>query len=147
MEEEKSKGLFDHITEIYQRQRTDYFDTLTTKEKKTYSVYMVNRFLSMNPHQVPFVNEIQKYPIAPELHYLFFSKLLPKSRQFNKYIKGKKEDKYESWLVDLIVDVYNISKAEAMDYLEIYYAQNKPALRQLCESRGIDAKLIKKAKI
>lgn len=143
----KSKGLFDHVDAIYTNQKIDYFDTLTEADKKTYSNYMVNRFLSMNPHQIPFVNEIQKYNIDSKTHYLFFSQILPKGKQFNKYIKKTKEVKYEEWLVDIVTNHFSVSKLEAEEYLEIYYKQNKSSLRMLCEAYGIDSKKIKKAKL
>ena len=57
----KPKGLFDHVEAIYTNQRIDYFDNLSDGDKKSYNNYMVNRFLSMNVHQAPFVNELQKY--------------------------------------------------------------------------------------
>ena len=144
---EKIKGLFDHIEAIYTNQRSDYFDTLTDADKKSYSNYMVNRFISMNPHQVPFVNEIQKYNLDSKLHYLFYSQVLPKGKQFNKYIKKTKEVKYEDWLIDIIIKHFSVSVVEAEEYLEIYYKQNKSALKMLCEAYGVDSKKLKKAKL
>jgi len=144
---EKIKGLFDHIEAIYTNQRSDYFDTLTEADKKSYSNYMVNRFISMNPHQVPFVNEIQKYNLDSKLHYLFYSQVLPKGKQFNKYIKKTKEVKYEDWLIDIITKHFSVSVVEAEEYLEIYYKQNKSALKMLCEAYGVDSKKLKKAKL
>lgn len=143
----KTKALFDHIDAIYTNQRVDYFDTITDADKKSYSNYMVNRFLSMNPHQLPFVNEIQKYNLDSKLHYLFYSQVIPKGKQFNKYIKKTKEVKYEDWLIDIITKHFSVSVLEAEEYLEIYYKQNKSSLRMLCESYGIDSKRIKKAKL
>jgi len=142
-----TKGLFDHITSIYQDQRKDYFSTLTDGDKKTYSNYMVNRFLSMNVHQLPLVNEVQKYNLEPAVHYLFYATTIPRGRQFNKYIKSKAEDKYEKWLVELVAKHYTISQDEAIFYLDIYYEQDKPALRVLCEKYGVDPKTTKKAKL
>lgn len=143
----KSKGLFDHVDAIYTNQKIDYFDALTDADKKSYNNYMVNRFLSMNPHQLPFVNELQKYNLDTKTHYLFFSQILPRGKQFNKYVKKTKEVKYEEWMVDIIVRHFNVSIFEAEEYLEIYYNQNKSSLRMLCESYGIDSKRIKKAKL
>jgi hypothetical protein len=143
----KTKGLFDHIEQIYVGQNPDYFDTLSDADKKSYSVYMVNKFLSMNPHQSPFVNEMQKYTLPNDIHYAFFSRVIPKGRQFNKYIKSKKESVYESWMVDLVRKHYDISAAEATDYLEIYYKHNKEELRKLCQMYGTEEKVIKKAKL
>lgn len=145
--QQKTKGLFDHVEAVYNNQRLDYFDTLSDADKKSYSVYMVNKFLSMNPHQLPFVNEIQKYTLPSNTHYTFFSQVIPKGRQFNKYIKSKKDTTYETWLVDLVRKHYDISTAEAIEYLEIYYKQDKVALRMLCQAYGIDDKTLKKAKL
>ena len=142
-----AKTLFDHINEIYQSQKKNYFSTLDDGEKRTYSAYMVNRFLSMNIHQLPLVNEIQKYTIPNEAHYLFLSTTIPRGKQYNKYVKAAKETKYEEWLVDLVAKHYCVSQVEAITYLEIYYRDDKPALRELCEKYGIDNKILKKAKL
>ena len=142
-----TKGLFDHINAIYQDQRKDYFSTLSEGDKKSYSNYMVNRFLSMNIHQLPLVNEIQKYNLDPAVHYLFYASTIPRGRQFNKYVKSKAEDKYEKWLIELVAKHYTISQDEAIFYLDIYYEQDKPALKELCEKYGVDPKVIKKAKL
>jgi hypothetical protein len=143
----KAKGLFDHIDAIYTNQKSDYFISLSDADKKSYNNYMVNKFLSMNPHQLPFVNELQKYTLSPELHYAFFSRVIPRGKQFNKYIKGKKESAYETWLVDLVRGHYNVSTAEATDYLDIFYKDNKGELRTLCQMYGKTEKEIKKVKL
>jgi hypothetical protein len=143
----KPKGLFDHVEAIYTNQRIDYFDNLSDGDKKSYNNYMVNRFLSMNVHQAPFVNELQKYTLPPNIHYMFFSQILPKGKQFNKYIKKAKDVKYEEWLVDIITRHFNVSVMEAEEYLEIYYKQNKSALKLLCQAYGISDKALKKVKL
>ncbi len=142
-----AKTLFDHVNEIYQSQNKNYFSTLEDGEKRTYSNYMVNRVLSMNIHQLPLVNEIQKYNIPSDVHYLFFATTIPCGKQYNKYVKAAKEIKYEEWLVSLVAKHYCVSEVEAVTYLEIYYEQDKPALRGLCEKYGIDTKVLKKAKL
>ena len=142
-----AKTLFDHINAIYLEQKKNYFSTLDDGEKRTYSNYMVNRFLSMNPHQLPLVNEIQKYNLPSDVHYLFLATTIPRGKQYNKYVKAAKETKYEEWLVDLVAKHYNVSQVEATSYLEIYYKDDKAALRSLCEQYGIDPKVIKKAKL
>jgi hypothetical protein len=146
----KGKGLFDLIGGITADQSTDFFDNLTEDEQKTYknSRYMMHRFLSMNPAYAPVVNEVQRYPNIPDrAHYLTLTNVLPKGKQFHKYIKSKKEETYEPWLVDLLTKYFNVSKKEALDYLDIYYEHNRPALRLLCEMHGIDSKTLKKIKL
>jgi hypothetical protein len=150
MTETKPKQLFDFINGIYLDQSKDFFDNLTDGEKKTYkySKYMIHRFLSMNPHFIPIVNTLQKYTQIPErAHYLFLTGLIPRGKQFNKYIKSKKEDKYEKWMVELVSKHYNISIDEAIQYIEIYYKSDKEGLKLLCQRYGIDQKQLKKAKL
>jgi len=142
-----AKSLFDHINAIYLDQKKNYFAGLDDGEKRTYSNYMVNRFLSMNIHQLPLVNEIQKYNIPSDVHYLFFASTIPRGKQYNKYVKSKNETKYDSWLITLVAKHYNVSEDESVTYLDIYYQENKPALRELCEKYGVDPKIIKKAKL
>ena len=101
----------------------------------------------MNPHQIPFVNELQKYTLTPELHYAFFSRVIPKGRQFNKYIKSKKESSYEGWLVGLVTRHYHVSTGEATEYLDIFYKHNKEELRRLCQMYGKTDKELKKVKL
>jgi uncharacterized membrane-anchored protein len=62
-------------------------------------------------------------------------------------VKAVKETKYEEWLVNLVAKHYCVSEDEAISYLEIYYRDDKPALRSLCEKYGVDPKVIKKAKL
>ena len=143
---ETSKGLFDHVNAIYAVQTTEYFDSLTDKERKAYSQYMVNRFLSMNPLQSVLVNEIQSYGKIPDkAHYLFFTKLLPKKRQFNKYIKKDKGGDIPEWLVPLLTNHYKTSVREVMDYLDIFMMndENVSNLKEICKLYGITDKQLK----
>ncbi len=146
----KGKDLFEFIDGIYTDQRPEFFDSLTDGEKKKYknSKYMIHRFLSMNPMLTPIVNAVQKYTNMPErAHYLFLSSMIPRGKQYNKYIKGQSEDKYEDWLIQLVANHYHISWNEAIVYLNIYCAEHKDALRSLCEKYGIDKKQLKSAKL
>jgi len=149
-EKEKGKELFDFLNGITTDQSTEFFDNLNDAEKKKYknSRYMLHRFLSMNVNYSQVVNAIQKYSAIPDrAHYLFMTNMLPKGKQYNKYIKGERDEKYESWLVELVAKHFNVSKVEAIQYLEIYYTHNKDALIMLCKNYGIDSKTLKKAKL
>jgi hypothetical protein len=57
----KVKGLFDHINHLREGRNPKYFDTLSEADQKSWSNYMVCRFLSMDPRCIDMVNEIQKY--------------------------------------------------------------------------------------
>ncbi len=146
----QGKELFDFIAGINENQTTEFFDSLTESERKKYkaSRYMIHRFLSMNSNYLPVVDELQKYTGIPDrCHYLFLTNILPRGRQFNKYIKGNKEGKYEKWLVDLVAKHFHVSTVEAIQYIEIYYLHDKSGLRELCEKYGIDSKTLKKVKL
>ena len=42
-----------------------------------------------------------------------------KRRSFDKYIKGKKDDKYNSNVLEYLAKYYQVSQREVRDYLEI----------------------------
>ncbi len=147
---EKGNDLFEFLAGITTDQSIGYFDNLTEAEKKKYktSRYMIHRFLSMNSNYLPVVDELQTHTGIPDrCHYLFLTNILPRGRQFNKYIKGDKEEKYEKWLVDLVAKHFQVSTVEAIQYIEIYYLIDKSGLRKLCEKYGIDSKTLKKVKL
>jgi len=142
-------SLFDHVTAIYV-QSPKYWDSLTESDKKSFSSYMVNRFLSMNTEILDLVNLFQMYYI-PELAdnkatWLFYSYAIPKKKQFHKYIKKAKGEEYEEWLIDLMVKHFQVSTRQAEEYLEIYYStkERKEELKQLCELYGTDPKKVKR---
>tara|TARA_B110000459_G_scaffold183922_1_gene213254 strand:- start:1790 stop:2239 length:450 start_codon:yes stop_codon:yes gene_type:complete len=146
-----AKTLFDHIKEITSVQNPKYWDTLEDSDKKTWSNYMIHRFLSMNPDWITVLSEIQPYTqvLEPKQLYLALIGLLPKGRHYLKYIKGKNDTKYESWLVELIIKEFTSSKKEALEYLEIFYAsrEGRENVKYICEKYGIDKKEITKLKL
>ena len=147
----KTKTLFDHIKAITSIQDPNYWDTLEEGDKKTWSNYMIHRFLSMNPDWISVLSEIQPYTqvLEPKQLYLSLIGLLPKGKYYLKYTKGNGEAKYEGWLVDLMVNEFTCSKKEALEYLEIFYAtrEGRENVKYICEKYGIDKKQITKLKL
>ena len=146
-----AKSLFDHINAICKDQNKKYWDTLDESDKKTWSNYMVFRFLSMNPDFVPVVAQIQPIlqEVPPKALYLALIDIIPKGRYFLKYIKPKTADKYEDWLIELVSKYYEVSKLEAEDYLKILYEtrNGREKVKELCETYGIETKQITKLKL
>ena len=139
-------GLFTHLDAIYTDKSAEYFDTLSDKEKKGYSQYMINRFISMNPHQLDLVNMVQAYGKIPNrAHYLFFARMTPRRKQYNTYIKPSKKKEYPDWLVPLLVKHYNVSISHAMEYLDIFMSctEHITSLKEICRGYGIDDKQLK----
>ena len=116
----KRKSLFDHINAITSQQRSNYWDEISDEDKKSWSNYMVNRFLSMKMEWVEFVNEVQKYPLKPKELYKVYTDILPKKRQWLKYIKGDKEMKYPKWVYEIVAKHLQISLREASDAVDMY---------------------------
>ena len=116
----KRKNLFDHINAITSRQHSNYWDEISDEDKKSWSNYMVNRFLSMKMDWIELVNEVQKYPLKPKELYKVYTDILPKKRQWLKYIKGDKEMKYPKWVYEIVAKHLQISLREASDAVDMY---------------------------
>ena len=118
---------------------SEYTDT----DHKKFSPFIVNRWLSMRMELIEVINQLQKYTIgllSPRDTYRLYHGLLPAQRTFAKYIKGKKEDKYNTDLVSQIADHYLVSKTEAIDYVEL---MPKDSCSALLSKYGYNQKEIK----
>ena len=142
----KKRSLFDHIREVTAVQKVDYFDTLSVDDKKSWSNYMVNRFLSMKMEWVELVNELQKYKLEPKELYKLYINILPKGKQWLRYTKGKKVMKHPEWVVEIITKYHEVSIKEANEYIDIYYSseQGKAELKSILQKFGSEPKEIKK---
>jgi hypothetical protein len=72
-EEDESPNLklFDHLRHIQTVQDPNYFDKITEGDKKSWTSWMINRFLSQIPEYIEYVNEIQHLSkILPDREYL-----------------------------------------------------------------------------
>lgn len=146
-----SATLFDHIKAITQTQDKKYWDKLDESDKKTFSSYMVFRFLSMNPEWVTTIAQLQPYlqEVPPKACYLALIDVIPKTRAFLKYMKAKGEDTYEKWLVELFNKHYNTSTLESEEYVKILYStkSGRERIKELCTMYGIESKQITKLKL
>lgn len=146
----KRKTLFDHVNAIYTDQSIGYYDNLSVEDRKTFGIFMINRFISMKMDFVEIVNEIQKHwGIVKERDvYLFYSQILPRGKQWNKYVKAKggKEKKHEDWVLKLLAEYYSVSQTEATMYLETFMKtpEGKEALKEIFEAYGVEPRKIKK---
>ena len=120
MSKVKKKSLFDHIQAVTSQQHPDYWDEISDDDKKSCSNYMVNRFLSMKPEWITFVNDVQKYPLKPKELYKVYADILPKKRQWLKYIKGDKKMKYPTWVYEIVAKHLQCSIRESNDAVEMY---------------------------
>ena len=114
----KTATIFDHLGNITWKKTP--WETLDEASQKSFSPYLINRWLSMNPDYIEIVDMFQQYTIGPlskkHVYQLYFD-FLPKQKTFNKYIKGKKAGKYNKDLVKFIAGHYEVAKSEAEEYL------------------------------
>ena len=115
----KKKSLFDHINQITAVQNPNYWEEISVEDKKSFSNYMVNRFLSMKPELIDLVNELQKYNLKPKELYKLYTNVLPKGKQWLKYTKGKSDMKYPEWLINIMRNSDESSRREAIDAIDM----------------------------
>lgn len=132
MSEKKGATIFDFISGITDKKKE--WKRWSETDRKLFSPFIVNRWLSMRQELVVLVNELQTYTIGllrPAETYRLYHDLLPTSKSFAKYIKGKKDDKFSEKLIDQIAKHYLVSKSEATDYVDVMTQQECINILQL----------------
>ena len=134
-------NLFKWISELFVGKRD--WDTFSDADRKTFSPFMVIRYLSMSEDFLPLVNHMQNYCIQDMPHkavYQFWCGVLPKKKTYLKYIKGKK-DKYNKEVIDYLVDYFEVSRLQASEYRDLI---PKEYLIYMLKEYGKNDKEIKK---
>ncbi len=133
---------FDWINQILVKKT--HWNKFTEDEQKKFSPFIINRWLSMDKDFLEIVNYFQKYSIGtlePREVYKWYCDMLPKGKRFNKYIKGKKDKKYNTELIDIMVQHFECSKLQVKDYLDLIA---KDELMEILEKYGMNEKTIKR---
>ena len=134
--------IFNWINEILVSKK--HWNDFTEDEQKKFSPFIINRWLSMDNEFLEIVNFFQKYSIGtlePREVYKWYCDMLPKGKRFNKYIKGKKDKKYNTELIDIMVTHFECSKSQVKDYLDLIA---KDELMEILEKYGMNEKTIKR---
>ena len=143
----KRKSLFDHINQITAVQNPNYWDEISDEDKKSWSNYMVNRFLSMNADWMELVNELQRYNLQPKELYKLYTNILPKGKRWLKYVKGRNDMDYPEWLINVVRNNDNCSRKEAIEAVDMLMLTEggMMELGELGRKWGIEEKKIKDA--
>ena len=134
--------IFEWINQILVHKKP--WDSFTELDQKAFSPFIINRWLSMDEEFIEVVNYFQKYAIGtlePREVYKWYSDFLPRGKRFSKYIKSKKDKKYEPELIKLICKYFECSKLQTRELLQLI---SKEELKQILEMYGIDNKKIRK---
>lgn len=108
--------LFEHLENLTVHKRR--WKQLTEDEQKTASMYMINRFLSMNYAYIEMVNELQQLNLPQGVLYEMYLSLIPKQKIWLKYIKKTSKDA-NSEPAKLIAEVFELSQLEADSYINL----------------------------
>ena len=143
----KKKSLFDHVNQVTSVQNPSYWDEISDEDKKTWSNYMVNRFLSMKSDWIDLVNEVQKYNLKPELIYKTYMDIIPKGNYYLRYIKGKKKKNMDhpQWMINVVRNDLEVSVREAVDAIEMYMLTEagQMELSDMLQKYGVETKQLK----
>ena len=134
--------IFNWINEILVSKK--HWNDFTEDEQKKFSPFIINRWLSMDKDFLEIVNYFQKYSIGtlePREVYKWYCDMLPRGKRFNKYIKGKKDKKYNTELIDIMVQHFECSKSQVKDFLDLIA---KDELIDILEKYGMNEKTIKR---
>ena len=134
--------IFDWINQILVQKK--HWNDFTEDDQKKFSPFIINRWLSMEPEFIEIVNYFQKLAIGtlePREVYKWYCEILPKGKRFNKYIKGKKDKKYDPELLSLLTHHFECSKVEVKQHLKLI---DKIELQEILEKYGNDKKTIKR---
>lgn len=116
----KPMTIFDHLANITEKKTP--WDKLSELDQKAFSPYLINRWLSMSPDLIEYVDMFQQYTIG-ELDrkhvYQLYLDLLPKKRFYTKYIKGKGADKYNKELIEMLRNHFEVPSKEAEEYVDM----------------------------
>ena len=134
--------IFNWINEILVSKK--HWNDFTIDEQKKFSPFIINRWLSMDKEFIEIVNYFQKYAIGtlePREVYKWYCDMLPRGKRFNKYIKGKKDKKYDDWLIDLLKKYFSESKNHIKEYLQQI---PKEEVKHILKKYGLDNKKIER---
>ena len=123
------KNLFNHLNELTQGNNEKYFDELTETEKKTWSSYIIHRFLSMSSRFIHTVNFIQQFTLTNRQLFKLYHKVLPKKRTFLRYIKSKKKTEKDE-LISILAKSQELGIHEIEQQLELLTAEDKKLLKR-----------------
>ena len=142
----KKKSLFDHVNQVTAVQNPNYWEDISDEDKKSWSNYMINRFLSMKSDWIDLVNEVQKYPLEPKELYKVYTSILPKKKQWLRYIKGDKKMDYPKWVYEIVAKDMQVSMREAVSAVETYTMSTggQSELADILLKYGIEDKEVRK---
>lgn len=105
-------SLFDFLNDVSQSKT----GILTEENESDLSVYMLNRFLSMNITTIMYANEMNQNPHLPKsMVYDYYLHAIKKQKRRFNYIKHSKQD-----VIDIIKEYHGYSEALAKQIVSVF---------------------------
>ena len=132
--------IFDWLNQITLYKKD--WDSFSEEDHKSFNTFIINRFLSMNKDWIEIVNMLQQYTIGMESKdvYKLYKNLIPSEKKFLKYIKGKKDKKYNKELIEIMCKYFEVSSKEVKEYIPLI---EKEELKNIIRLYGKNNKEIK----
>ena len=94
---------FDYLKLVHNKKVK--WEDLNEEEQKSWNTFIINRALSFNSNYIDIVNNVQPHTggqLTPAEIFKYYQNMLPNNFRFQKWIKGKKENKYNPQLLALL---------------------------------------------
>lgn len=129
------KGLFDHINHIKFEQDPDYFKNLSEEDKKSWSSFMIIKFLSMDMQLTNMMTYVNKYisVLDDSEMYTYLINLLPKDNYNTTWMKDK-SSKESNEAIACMQKAFRCSEQKAYEYYKIL---NEDEINHILQSFGI----------
>ena len=115
----KPRNLFTHLKELTEGTDENYWTSLTDQEKREFTPYMTNRWLSMIPEWIELIDDLQRLTVGPmpkERVFDLYHEILPKGKVFFKYVKGKNSVEIPEELAGMLLRYFECSPREMREY-------------------------------
>lgn len=115
------KKFKDHIIQITQTKDRDYYNNLTDVERKSFTTYLILRYLSYCYELIPILSEYQSKieQLPPDRLYLVLIEIIPKGDYKFKFITGKKDKIYSKKEVELLSKHYQCSTTQSKEFIDV----------------------------
>ena len=133
---------FDYLKLVHNKKVK--WEDLNEEEQKSWNTFIINRALSFNSNYIDIVNNVQPHTggqLTPAEIFKYYQNMLPNNFRFQKWSKGKKENKYNPQLLALLSGYFECSCKQVEEYLKI---MKKKDLKSLLISIGLQEGEIKK---
>jgi len=146
MKQTKGLNIFEHLANITINKTP--VSTYSDVDLKSFDVYMINQWLSMEPDLIDIINALQRYTINMKSKHVYslYLAFLPQQKYWFKYIKGKKQGKYHVDLINYMCKYFKVSKKIAVEYLNVYYKDENGIneVKHILRKYGVEKKQITK---